>query len=118
MTKEHALKWMQDKTTNPLTGRKLKENGATYNRLDRRARLILGMKKEYTRDRCSKTWIKLTSEEASEYGEQVVIPCKNCKEWTFLHAVHTDEGEYFCDRCDKPVDILYFCYHCKNVTRN
>jgi len=114
LTNTQAQMWMEHKPTNPLTGRKLKEGSPLYNRLDKMSQKLVGQSTGAARARCRKTWIKLTDDEASQYGLSAILPCK-CGQWSFLNAIHTEMGDYECVRCKGDVDLKHFCYYCKNA---
>lgn len=109
LTPNQCEQWLADPTTNPITGRKIKEGGATYNRFKKQC---IGSDSGM---RCEKKWYRVTEDEAHDYGKQYMTNCP-CGSYKFAHAVHDTCGGYYCDRCDGAVDIAYLCYKCKGVT--
>lgn len=113
LTEHQAQMWLRERPVNPLTNRRLKINGKRYNNLNQIAYRVLGVRGGELPSTCQKTWVSLSNDEADEYGKTVMIPCP-CGEWQHLNVVHRPYGGYYCVRCDGSVDLVYFCFNCKN----
>jgi hypothetical protein len=116
MTHDESRLWIANPSINPMTGRRIKVNSATYQLLNKQCE-ALGLQ-AFASDSCSNKWIVLSSDEALEYDKTNIVACYDCgghSKLQFIHAVdETDLTDYQCDRCGRDGNIRYFCISCRN----
>jgi len=68
---------------------------------------------------CTRKWVPVPALEGdSSYGLSTIVRCSRCKNASGkLYCVHAekDEGEAYCFKCGRDVNLVYFCIKCKHV---